>query len=57
MSTNVLFEESKIARTIKELRRDSFTVMDFAEAVQDLYPEDWRRLVKRFGKFGEGVYD
>jgi hypothetical protein len=31
----------------------SFTVLDFIEIFEELYPEDWKRLVDRFGQFGQ----
>jgi hypothetical protein len=31
----------------------SFTVLDFIETFKRLYPADWRRLVERFGQFGQ----
>jgi hypothetical protein len=49
----VLLEEAKIESAVEKVRRNSFTVLDFADAVKKSYPEDWRRLVKRFGEFGE----
>ena len=49
----VLLEEVKIESVIKRIGHDSFTVLDFAAVLKRLHPEDWRRLVKRFGEFGE----
>ncbi|KPJ51099.1 hypothetical protein AMJ40_00915 [candidate division TA06 bacterium DG_26] len=48
-----LLEEAKIARTVREMKRSSFTVLEFIERFRKLYPEEWERLVKRFGRFGE----
>ncbi len=49
----ILLEEQKIEETIKTIQQDSFTVLDFIEVFKALYPEDWKRLKKRFGQFGE----
>jgi len=49
----VLLEEEKLKSAIEKIRRDSFTVLDFADSLKRFYPQDWRRLVKRFGRFGE----
>jgi hypothetical protein len=49
----VLLEEAKIRSAIEKVRRNSFTVLDFADILNRLYPGNWRRLVKRFGQFGE----
>nr|MDO8098806.1 hypothetical protein [Candidatus Njordarchaeota archaeon] len=48
-----LVEEEKIEDTIKEISKVSFTVLDFIEVFKTLHPEDWHRLVERFGTFGE----
>jgi hypothetical protein len=32
---------------------DSFTVLDFIEAMKELYSEDWKSLTNRFGQFGQ----
>ena len=48
-----LLEEDKIERTIKKVPKGSFTVLDFMDVFQGLYPEDWERLVRRFGEYGE----
>lgn len=49
-----IVEEEKIAETIRKIEQDSFTVLDFIEVFRELYPDEWRRLVARFGEFGEG---
>lgn len=46
-----LLEEEKIVDTIRRLPK-SFTVLDFMEVFKSAYPEDWKRLVKRFGQYG-----
>jgi len=48
-----LLEEEKIEETIKRIPQSSFTVLDFIEVFKELYPEDWKGLVERFGQFGE----
>jgi len=48
-----LLEEEKIEETIKRIPQSSFTVLDFIEVFKEIYPEDWKRLVVRFGQFGE----
>jgi len=48
-----LLEEDKIERTIKGIEQSSFTVIDFIDTFKVLYSGDWKRLVKRFGQFGE----
>jgi hypothetical protein len=48
-----LLEEGKIEETIKQIRRNSFTVLDFIEVFRALYPKDWKELVERFGQFGQ----
>jgi hypothetical protein len=48
-----LLEEEKIGETIRKIRQNSFTVLDFSEVFKMLYPKDWKELVERFGLFGE----
>lgn len=48
-----LLDLEKIEETVKRIKKTSFTILDFIEVFQVLYPEEWRRLVNRFGKFGE----
>lgn len=48
-----LLDEAKIKETIKRIRRSSFTVIDFIEVFRTSYPSDWKRLVERFGQFGQ----
>ncbi len=49
----LLLDEQKISETIKRIQTSSFTVLDFIEVFRSLCPEDWKRLVRRFGRFGE----
>jgi hypothetical protein len=49
----ILLEEEKLENTIKKIPQDSFTVLDLIKVMKDLYPEDWNRLVERFGQFGQ----
>ena len=48
-----LLEEEKIEEAIKKVPQSSFTVLDFMETFRELFPADWKRLVDRFGRFGE----
>ena len=53
MAKKTLLEEEKIEETIIRIPQHAFTVLDFIQVFQDLYPADWARLVERFGQFGE----
>ncbi|MFX0097273.1 MAG: hypothetical protein ACFE7E_05890 [Candidatus Hodarchaeota archaeon] len=48
-----LLDLEKIEETVKGIQKISFTILDFVEVFQKLYPEDWKHLVDRFGQFGE----
>ena len=48
-----LLSEAKLESAIRAIRKRSFTVLDFADMFEKRYPEDWHRLVERFGTFGE----
>jgi len=48
-----LLEKEKIFETVRSVPQGSFTILDFMEAFRSLYPEDWTRLVQRYGEFGE----
>jgi len=48
-----LLKEEKIEETIRKIPRSSFTILNFIEVFKALYPEDWKRLIERFGRFGE----
>ena len=52
MVSKSIVEEKKIEETIKHISKRSFTVLDFMETFKEMYPEDWRRLVERFGLYG-----
>jgi len=52
MRSRTIVEEEKIEKTIRRILKDSFTVLDFMEMFKGMYPEDWKRLVERFGLFG-----
>ncbi|MCK4313562.1 hypothetical protein KAW04_02230 [Candidatus Bathyarchaeota archaeon] len=52
MGSRTIVEEEKIQETIKDVPEDSFTVLDFIDVFRDVYPEDWKELVERFGLFG-----
>jgi len=48
-----LLEKEKIVQTVRSVPQGSFTILDLMEAFRSLYPEDWTRLVQRYGEFGE----
>lgn len=48
-----LLREEKIVETIRHIPSSSFTVLDFMDALGVLYPQDWERLVERYGLYGE----
>ena len=50
--SKVIIEENKIKNVIENMSTGSFTVLDFMKILRLIYPEDWKRLVKRFGTFG-----
>ena len=51
MGSKTIIEEKKIEQTIKNIPKDWFTVLDFKEVFRRNYPEEWKRLVERFGLF------
>jgi len=53
MAAKTLLEEDKIADTIRKIPGYSFTILDFVQVFKQVHPEDWKRLVERFGEFGE----
>ena len=52
MGSKTIIEEEKIEETVKNIPKNLFTVLDFIEVFRCIYPEDWKRLVERFGLFG-----
>lgn len=48
-----LLEEEKVVATIKVLRKNSFSIIDFIETFKKIYPDDFKKLAERFGLFGE----
>jgi len=48
-----LLDDEKIKETIRRISQSSFTVLDFIRVFRQLYPDDWRQLIERFGQFGE----
>lgn len=52
MRSKTIIEEKKIEETIENIPKDSFTMVDFTEVFRRIYPEEWKRLVERFGLFG-----
>jgi len=53
MKIKTLLEEEKLEAVIKRMRRLSFTILDFIPVLKRNFPQDWKRLVARFGEFGE----
>jgi len=52
MASKTIIDEKQIEETIKRIPKHQFTVLDFIEIFKRTCPEDWERLVKRFGLFG-----
>lgn len=52
MGSKTIVEEEEIEEAIKNVPKDSFTVLDFIDVFKDMHPEDWKNLVERFGLFG-----
>jgi len=52
MITKILVEEKKVEQTIKNVPKDSFTVLDFMEIFRSMHPKEWEKLLERFGLFG-----
>jgi len=50
--SKIIIEEEKIVETIRNVHGDSFTVLDFMETLPKIYPEEWKKLVERFGLLG-----
>jgi len=48
-----ILEEKKIVETIKDLPGNRFSILEFIERFKELFPDEWKRLVKRFGLFGK----
>jgi hypothetical protein len=48
-----LLDKEKLVETIKRVPGRSFTVLEFMDVFQSLYPLDWQRLVQRYGLYGE----
>ena len=45
--------ESKVVETVRAIPAGEFTVLEFADMLAHLYPDDWGILLARFGTFGE----
>lgn len=52
MGTKTIVEEQKVEETIKNMPKESFTVLDFIEVFRRMYPKEWEKLLERFGLFG-----
>jgi hypothetical protein len=48
-----ILEERKITETVRKLPESSFTILDFMRTFRELFPNQWQKLVERFGLFGE----
>jgi hypothetical protein len=48
-----ILEEIKIMEAIEKLPKSSFTILDFMKTFKELFPDQWHKLVERFGLFGE----
>ena len=48
-----ILEERNIIETIEKLPKSSSTILDFMETFKELFPDEWQRLVERFGLFGK----
>lgn len=48
-----MLEERKIEEAVRAIPEGSFTILDFVEVFKEEFPEDWERLIQRFGDFGE----
>jgi hypothetical protein len=48
-----LLPEWKVRETIRAIPTGEFTVLEFADVLAEMYPDDWRMLLARFGTFGE----
>ena len=46
-----IIEERKIEKTIENIPKEAFTILDFIETLRRLYPKDWKGLAERFGLF------
>ncbi len=52
MGSEPLVEEKKIEETIRNVPKNSFTVLEFIGVFERMYPKEWEMLVERFGLFG-----
>jgi hypothetical protein len=52
MGSKTVIEEKKIEEAIRSIPADSFTVLGFMQVFRQIHPEDWERLVEKFGLFG-----
>jgi len=46
-------EERKIMETLAKLPKSSFTILDFMATFKKSFPDQWQRLVERYGLSGE----
>jgi len=52
MRSKTVVDEKKIEDTVRNIRPDSFTVLDFMNVFKKTYPKDSELLVEKFGIFG-----
>lgn len=45
-------EEEAIEEIIKKIQKGSFTILDFMGKFNDLFPEKWEKLVKKYSQYG-----
>ncbi len=45
----------EVLERVVRVMSEAFTILDFAAAFQRLHPEDWERLVHRYGLYGSGT--
>ncbi len=51
--SNALVSEETIRDAVRAIPETSFTILDYVDVFRRLHPDDWGRLIKRFGDFGE----
>lgn len=54
MRSRTLIDEKQSEETIRNIPNDAFTVLDFMETFKSTYPNDWSKLVGRFGLYRSG---
>lgn len=54
MSRKPIVDDDMIAATVLEIPASAFTVLDFQIQFRQLFPDNWKHLLQRFGTYGEG---